>query len=98
MGRIPLGSSVTKEGKSMSILNGAFFGGLMLILGNILVFKGQVYRSVQMFLLADIAWLWMAISAGDISGIVMVSIGVIISLAAFWKMYKGKFYKTITKD
>ena len=80
------------------VIDGAVFGGLMLILGNYQVFKGNVYRSIQMFLLADIAWLWLAISSGNPFGVISVSIGVILSFFAFYKMYQGKFYRTINKD
>ena len=79
-------------------INAAAIGGIMLIIGNIFVFKGEVYNSIRMFLLADFAWLWMAIQAGNLFGIVTLAIGLILSFFAFWKMRQGIFHKEIKKS
>lgn len=80
------------------MIDGAVLGGLMLILGNYLVFKGKVYQSIKVFLLADFAWLWLAIASGNIFGIVTVAVGVVLSFFAFWKMHTGVYNKTIIKE
>lgn len=77
---------------------GGIFGGIMLILGNYQIFQGEIYKSIKMFLLADIAWLWMAFTAGNIIGIITVSIGVILSVFAFMKIHKGEYNKSIRKE
>jgi len=76
---------------------GAIVGGLMLILGNYFVFKGEIYNSIKIFLLADFAWLYMAVASGNPFGIVSVGLGVILSFFAFWKMHKGIYHKDIKK-
>lgn len=80
------------------MIDGAVLGGLCLILGNYFTYKGNIFRAIQVFLLADIAWLWLAISTGNIFGIVTVTIGVVLSFIVFWKMFYGHFHKTIHKD
>ncbi len=79
------------------MIDGAVLGGLMLIIGNYYVFKGEVYKSIRMFLIADIAWLWLAIASGNVFGIISVSLGVILSIFAFWKMHTGVFYRDVKK-
>lgn len=73
-------------------------GGLCLILGNYFTLKGDVFKAIQVFLFADFFWLWLAVEAGNIVGIIVVSIGFLISLVVFWKMYHNKFFRTIHKN
>lgn len=75
----------------------ATIGGILLIVGNYFTLKGDIYNSIKIFLLADFAWLWLAIQAGNIFGIISVSIGVVISFIVFYKMWYGKFHKSIKK-
>jgi len=75
----------------------AIFGGVLLMLGAWNVFKGEIFKSVMFYTIADSIWVILAIQAGDIVGAVTVTIGGILGLLAFLKMYRGEYSKTIRK-
>ncbi len=79
------------------MIDAAFFGGVFLIIGNYFTVKGDIYNSIKSFLLADIAWLTLAMETGNTFGILSVLVGVVLSFFVFYKMWYGKFHKTITK-
>ena len=76
---------------------GSVIGGISIILGNYFVYRGDVYTSIKMFLMADVGWLLLAFGGANLFGIITVSIGVVLSGLVFWKMHRGVFYKTISK-
>ena len=76
----------------------AIIGGVLLIIGACFVFVGDIFKSVFVYFLADIIWIFLALQAGDIVGAVTVTIGGILGLLAFLKMYRGEYNKTIRKD
>ena len=82
----------------MNLFTPATFGGLFLILGSYQVFKGNIYASVFMFFIADLMWLFLAFSTGDIFGTIVVGIGMLFGLLAFLKMHHGFFNKSIRKE
>jgi len=73
----------------------ATLGGIFLIIGAWFVFKGNVYMSVGMYFIADIMWVIIAFQSGDISGSIIVLIGMLFGLAAFLKMNFGVMRKTL---
>ncbi len=79
------------------MIDGAVLGGLCLIIGNWYTYKGKVFTGIKMFLLADFAWLWLAVQTGNIFGVISVSLGVILSFGVFYKMHVGLFHKTVNK-
>ncbi len=80
------------------MIDGAVIGGLCLILGNWFTYQGNIFRAIQVFLIADLAWLWLAIQTGNMFGVITVCIGVVLSFLVFWKMYYGHFHKTVNKE
>jgi len=76
----------------------AMIGGILLILGAYQVFKGDVFRSVMFYTIADFIWVTLAILAGDYIGATMIAIGGVLGFLAFLKMHKGEFNKTLRKD
>jgi hypothetical protein len=75
----------------------AIFGGILLILGAYQVYKGNIFRSVMFYTIADIIWITLAISVGDYIGASMIATGGTLGFLAFIKMHKGDFNKTIRK-
>jgi len=73
----------------------ATLGGIFLIIGAWFVFRGNVYMSVGMYFIADIMWVIIAFQSGDISGSIIVLIGMLFGLAAFLKMNFGVMRKTL---
>ena len=76
----------------------AVVGGLFLNLGAFLTFRGKIYESVAVYLVADICWIIMAWERGDMWGVASIIVGVSFGLLAFIKMKTGKMNKTILKD
>ena len=70
-------------------------GGILLIFGSLLVFTGQIYYSIFIYFLADLAWVTMAYQKGDSAGTIMITIGMILGFSAWLKMNYGKMRKTL---
>jgi len=73
-------------------------GGLFLIIGAYYVFKGDIYKSVIIYFIADICWVMLSIDRGDIFGSIVITIGMILGLFAYIKMNRGVMYKSLKKD
>ena len=73
----------------------ALIGGLLLILGSFSVYKGKIFWSVGLFFLADCMWVIISFQAGDITGSIVVIIGMLFGLGAFLKMQTGKMRKDL---
>lgn len=73
----------------------ATLGGLLLIIGSIFVFYGQIFKSVMIYFVADLCWVYISYNNNDIQGVVFIIIGMLLGLGAFIKMNNGTFYKTI---
>ena len=80
--------------KGMTIIT---FGGIVLIYGAFLTYKGQVLLSVGSYLFADLCWLSNAFMRDDIQGVIFISIGIIFGLLATWKMSSGHYEKDVLK-
>lgn len=72
-------------------------GGILLILGAYFVFKGEIMKSMYMYLTADIVWISLSFMSGDIIGACLIFIGAILGFLAFIKMNNGTFNKTIIR-
>lgn len=73
----------------------ATIGGILLIIASWFVLKGKIFISVLIYFLADLCWLGIAYSTGDVFGTVSVGIGMTLGLIAFLKMHFGKMRKTL---
>ena len=73
-------------------------GGILLMTGAWFVFKGDIFKSVMFYTVADFIWITLAILAGDYIGATMIAIGGVLGFLAFIKMHKGEFNKTLRKD
>ena len=75
-----------------------FFGGLFLVLGAYLLYKGKAYESIGAYFFADLCWLMISISTGSIFGAICILFGIVFSLIVFYKMNTGLFHKNLKKD
>ena len=73
----------------------AMIGGILLMIGAFWVYKGNIFRSVMFYTVADIIWIMLALQAGDFIGAGMITVGGLLGFMAFLKMHKGEFKKTI---
>ncbi len=76
----------------------AVIGGLLLNVGAYLTFKGRIYESVMVYLLADLCWIIMAYERDDLWGVASIIVGVSFGLLAFFKMQRGEMSKSLNKD
>ena len=76
----------------------AVIGGLLLIIGAYLTYKGKIYQSVFVYLFADFCWIIMAYEREDIWGVVSITIGVIFGVLAFVKMQNGEMNKSLNEE
>lgn len=76
----------------------ALLGGILLIVGAFLVFKGEIFKSVSVYLAADVCWILMAFQNKDYIGAIFIIIGMTLGLLAYLKMNKGQLHKTLHKD
>ena len=78
-----------------TVLTPGLVGGILLIIGAYLTFKGKMYHAVFVYFMADCAWLLLSFLSGDIIGAVTVFIGMALGLGAFIKMNTGKMRKEL---
>ena len=76
----------------------AVLGGILLNIGAYLTYKGKIYESVIIYLLADLCWIIMAYEKRDYFGVFFIIIGVIFGFLAFKKMQSGKMQRNLAKD
>jgi len=70
-------------------------GGLLLIIGAIFTYRGEIFKAVSAYFLADICWVIISFSIGNIFGSITVIIGMLLGLGAFLKMRNGKMRKDL---
>lgn len=75
--------------------NVASLGGILLVIGAYFVYRGDIFKSVMAYFLADIVWVTLAFNSGDMFGSGMIVLGTSFGLAAFIKMNFGKMRKTL---
>jgi hypothetical protein len=73
----------------------ATLGGILLIIGAFFTFKGNIFRAVIIYGLADLCWVSLSIIAGDYVGASFIIIGMLLGLFAFYKMKTGKMRKDL---
>lgn len=73
----------------------AVLGGILLNVGAYFTMKGWIYRSVSVYIVADICWVFLAYDNGDMIGMVLIIIGTILGIIALYKMYKGMMLKNL---
>ncbi len=73
-------------------------GGLLLILGAVALYKGNLLWSVSLYAIADIMWAILAYKQGDLFGMICVLIGLLLGLGVYLKMHFGIFVKNIKTD
>jgi len=76
----------------MSILT---FGGIVLIYGAFLTYKGQIFLSAGCYILADLSWVSNAYYSHDIQGVIFITIGILFGIVATIKMQTGKMQKDL---
>lgn len=72
-------------------------GGILLIIGALLTYKGKVYAAVLTYIFADLCWIYLSYLNSDVQGAVLTSIGTFLGILAFLKMKTGKMRKTLDK-
>jgi len=79
------------------IYNGqiAFVGGILLIIASFFVYTGQIFYSVFIYFVADIAWVVIAFQSGNFVGGVLVFIGMCMGILAWLKMNFGTMRKSL---
>lgn len=73
-------------------------GGLLLIIGAIFTYRGEIFRAVLVYFLADVCWVLISISADQIFGSITVIVGMLLGFGAFLKMQRGTLRKDLKKD
>ena len=73
----------------------AVLGGILLNIGAYFTMKGWIYRSVSVYIVADICWVFLAYENGDMIGMSLIIIGTILGIIALYKMYKGMMLKNL---
>lgn len=73
----------------------AILGGLLLNIGAFFTMKGYIYQSVAIYIVADVCWVILAYENGDMIGMGFISIGTLLGIIAFYKMYKGIMHKNL---
>lgn len=73
----------------------AVVGGMLLTLGAFFTMKGWIYRAVMIYIVADVCWIVLAYENGDMIGMGFVTVGTILGLIAFYKMYSGMMNKNL---
>ena len=74
------------------------FGGIFLILGAYLLYRGYAFYSIIAYFFADLCWLMISILNHAIFGAISILIGIIFSIGVWIKMNKGIFTKTLFKS
>jgi len=72
-------------------------GGIFLIIGAFLLYKGFAFYSILAYFISDLCWLAIAISTNSIFGAISITIGILFSTGVWFKMNKGIFRKTLFK-
>lgn len=76
----------------------AFIGGILLNIGAYLTFKGKIYESVIVYIVADVCWIVMAFEKSDYMGAFFIITGTLFGLLAFLKMKEGYMHKSLNDE
>ena len=70
-------------------------GGILLIIGAWLVYKGEIFLSIFMYLIADTMWVVNAYINNDIMGVFFILAGMFFGVLATFKMQLGQMAKKL---
>ena len=73
----------------------ALVGGILLIVASFFVYTGQIFYSVFIYFVADIAWVVIAFQSGNTVGAGLVFIGMSMGILAWLKMNLGHMRKNL---
>lgn len=73
----------------------AIVGGVLLIVASFFVYTGQIFYSVFIYFIADIAWVVIAYQNENVTGAILVFIGMTMGLLAWLRMNTGYMRKTL---
>ena len=73
-------------------------GGLFLILGAYLLYRGHAFYSIITYFFADLCWLAISLVNHAWFGSFAIIIGIIFSIGTWFKMNKGIFVKKLKKE
>lgn len=76
----------------------ATIGGLLMTFGSILFMKGRAIQGIQVVILGNSMFALTAYAAGNIYGVITISIGIIVSGITWRKMVTGEFVADLKKD
>jgi len=75
-----------------------FIGGVLLVVGAIALYRGNVQLSIIYYFLADFCWLFLSFQVGNIAGSIMIGIGMILGVGVYMKMNRGIFLKSLKRN
>ncbi len=73
----------------------AIVGGILLILASFFVYTGQIFYSIFIYFLADLAWIVLAFQNENVVGSILIFIGMTMGFLAWLKMNSGHMRKTL---
>lgn len=79
----------------MGMITYGIVGGILMNVGAYLTLKGEIFKSVMLYLVADVMWIMLAIESKDPVGAVFIFVGMLFGTAAFYKMGSGKMKKDL---
>jgi hypothetical protein len=71
--------------------------GILLVTANVMFAMGYAYKSLFLFLAANVAFLINAVTQDSIFGAASILLGIIAQLYVMIKMYKGEYKKNLHK-
>jgi len=81
--------------KGYYVVSFAVLGGILLNIGAFLTYKGQIFKAVLVYIVADLCWVIMAYRNDDYLGTFFIVVGMTLGLLAYIKMNSGKMSKEL---
>lgn len=72
-------------------------GGIILIYGAFLTYKGQIFLATASYIMADVCWISNAWNSNDIQGVIFIATGILFGIIATYKMKSGRMKKDLLK-
>lgn len=76
-------------------ITAGILGGLLMNIGAYFTFKGDIFKSIMCYLVADCMWMWLSYNSGDNIGTLLIGVGMAFGLGAYYKMHTGKLRKDL---
>ena len=80
------------------MLSFAVLGGILLNIGAFFTYKGQIFKAVLVYLVADLCWVILAYQHSDYLGAFFITIGMTLGYLAYKKMNSGEMSKELIKE